>query len=132
MASQFVKIVNGFPVISIGDLRHQVQVQQQTVSGAYDASGVADSTWTTIATCMAAIGTSGQGLKTPTDVQHGGQAVSQLFTEVALYFCECPTLTPNMRVITDTGSVYLIQAAENVMELSYVWVLSCIGLGANV
>lgn len=127
--SQFVNIVNGQPVINIGALRHAVTIQRQTTSGAYDVSGVAASTWTTLATCNAAIGTS--GVKQPTDVIRNDQTVSQLFVEVALYYADATALTPNMRVVSDNGSTFQIQTAENVNEMGYVWVLRCIALGAN-
>ncbi len=133
MPSRLIRYVNGWPqFVNIGDLWHSVQIQQETITGAFDASGTAVTTWTTIATVQAAIATSGAGVKGPYDVQRGGQVVSQLFTEVAFYFAACPTLKPNDRVITDTGNIFIIAAAENVDELNYIWVLSCIGLGPNL
>jgi hypothetical protein len=130
VTSQFVKIVNGQPVIDIGSMRHPIMIQQQTISGAYDASGVAQSAWTTVGTCNdACIGTS--GVNRPNDVIRGGQTASQLFVEVVFYYADCPTLTPNMRVVTVAGSTYLIQVVENVLEMNFIWILHCIALGPN-
>jgi len=126
--SQFVKIVNGFPVLDIGACRHLVTIQQETISGTYDASGVADSAWTTRSTVNAAVGMSKRQAQ---DVIRGGQTVSQLFLEVALFYQQDTGLLPNMRLISDNGSTYTIIAVENVLEHNHVWVLQCLAIGPN-
>lgn len=129
MASQFVKTVNGFPTIKIGAMRHLITIEQAVISGTYDHSGVAQTGRTTVATCMAAIGTS--GVKRPDDVVRGGQTGSQLFVEVVTFYNNCPTLEPDMYVVSDNGSTYIVQTVENVDELNVVWIMRCIALGQN-
>lgn len=127
---QVVKIVNGFPTLQAGALRHSVQLQTQTITGAFDDSGVQQTVWTTVATVMAAIVTS--GVKAPDESLKAGQIGSQFFIEVVFYYAGYPGLTPNMRVIGDNNNArYLIQTAENVLELNVIWVARCVALGAN-
>jgi len=42
-----------------------------------------------------------------------------------------PGIQPNMTVLSDNGSIYVIQSIENIRELNVVLILNCIGLGAN-
>lgn len=128
--SQFVSIVNGLPVIDVGAMRHLVTVQQETLGTSYDSAGVSESTWTAVGSGNAAVGTA--GVKPGTDVIRGGQTGTQLFMEVAMYYVDCPSLQPNMQIVSDNGSTYVIQAAENVLEMNWVWVLRCLALGSNV
>jgi len=40
-------------------------------------------------------------------------------------------ILPNMRIVADTGSVFVVQSIENLQELNVVLQLNCLGLGNN-
>jgi hypothetical protein len=129
MASKFIKEVNGFPVVDIGKMRHQISIQQADTTSSYDDSGVAQSTWFTVATCMAAVDTS--GVKRPDDVIHTPVWGAQLFVEFVFYYQALPGLVPSMRILSDNGNYYVIQTVENVGEYNMFWIARCIALGDN-
>lgn len=119
-----VQIVDGFPVINVGALRHAITIQAQGPgSPPIDASGTVLA-WNAFATAIAAI----EAVR-GTDVIRGGQTTTQLFLTVTMWWQS--GILPNMRVLGDNGSTYLIQSVENVLEMSSVLVLNCIGIGAN-
>ncbi len=120
------EIIGGFPVIDIGKLRHFVTIQQQgpTIPPSFDEAGT-KLDWIPFATGMAAIDT-----VSGTDVIKGGQTVSQLFLTVTMYYQ--PGILPKMRVKSDNGSIYVIRAVENILEMNVVLVLNCEGLQGNV
>lgn len=119
------QVVNGWPVLDIGRLRHQITVQQFGAASppAYTASGP-NMAWTTFTTAMASI-----EIVRGTDVIKGGQTTTQLFLTVGMWWQ--PGILPNMRVVSDNGSTYVIQSIENILELDVVLVINCIALGAN-
>jgi Phage head-tail joining protein len=125
MAS-LVKIVGGRPTLEIGALRHSVTIQQSGPSSppAYDAAGVVANAWYPFATAMAAM-----DAVRGTDVIKGGQTGTQLFMTVAMWWQN--GILPNMRVVTEYGSVFVIQSVENVLEMNVALILNCLGLGAN-
>ena len=118
-----VKVVNGWPSIDIGRMRHEVRIQSEIASGT-DASG-ATTEWKDFTTARIAI----EAVR-GSDVIKSGQTTTQLFLTVAMWFQE--GILPNMRIVHDNGSTYLIQSIENVLEMSVVLVLNCIGIGVNV
>lgn len=121
-ASSFVEIRNGWPVVDVGALRHAITIQQQQ-SGS-DASGSV-AIWANFISALAAIETI-RG----TDVIKGGQTGTQLYLTVTMWYQD--GVLPNMRVVSDNGSVYVIQAVENILEMNVVLVLNCLALGPNV
>lgn len=111
-----------WPTLDAGKLRHPITIwQMSSVSG--DASGttVDPSVLTTAVASIEPV----RG----TDVIRSGQTTTQLFVTVKMWFQ--PGILPDMQVQTEGGSRYLIQSIENVLEMSVVLVLNCIGLGAN-
>lgn len=121
----FVQIVDGFPVLNIGALRHTVDIQQYGPASppTYGAAGLTLG-WNTFTTERAAIET-----VRGTDVIKGGQTATQLFLTVGMYFVD--GLLPNMRVVRHNGTTYVIQSVENILEMDMVLVLNCLGIGAN-
>ena len=121
----FVAIRNGWPSIDIGSMRHPVTIQALGAGSpvTFDAAG-AVTTWQTFAQVMAAIDP-----VRGTDVIRGGQITTQLYLTVAIWFC--PGILASMRIVTDTGSVYVIQSVEDVLELHQVMLLNCIAFNAN-
>lgn len=123
--STFVRIENGWPVVDVGSMRHAITIQQQgpTSPPTTDAAGP-HLVWSTFATALAAIET-----VRGTDVIRAGQDTTQLFLTATIWYQA--GILPNMRVISDNGSVYVIQAIENILELNVVLVLNCLALGQN-
>ena len=123
--SSFVRIENGWPTVDVGSMRHAITIQQQgpTSPPTYDSAGP-HLVWTTFAAAMAAIET-----VRGTDVIKSGQDTTQLFLTATIWYQA--GIQPNMRVVSDNGSVYVIQAVENILELNVVLVLKCLALGQN-
>ncbi len=123
--TSLVQIRNGWPVVNVGAMRHAIAIQQQQPVSppVYDAAGPVLA-WTTFVSALAAIET-----LRGTDVIKSGQTTAQLFLMVTLWYQ--PGILPSMRVVSDNGSIYVIQAVENILELNVVLVLTCLGLGAN-
>lgn len=121
-----VKVENNSITVDSAAMRHSITIQAQgpTSPPSYDASGPL-LTWTTFTTSLAAIET-----MRGTDVIRAGQDTTQLFLTVTMWWQ--PGILPNMRVLSDTGSTYLIQAIENILERNRVLVLNCLGLARNV
>ena len=122
---RLVDIRSGWPSVDPGLMRHAITLQRFGASSpvAFDEAGPV-LTWGPFATAMAAI-----EVVSGTDVIHSGQDTTKLFLMVAIWYQ--PGILPNMRVVADTGSTYLIQAIENVLEMNVVLVLTCLGLGPN-
>lgn len=112
-------------MVNVGAMRHAIAIQQQQPVSppVYDAAGPVLA-WTTFVSALAAIET-----LRGTDVIKSGQTTAQLFLMVTLWYQ--PGILPSMRVVSDNGSIYVIQAVENILELNVVLVLTCLGLGAN-
>jgi hypothetical protein len=121
-----VSFVDGWPTLEVGQCIHAITIYREEISSPpeYDAAGQSTS-WVPVATAMAAI-----EIMRGTDVIRAGQATSQLFIEVTLWWQ--PGIEPNMQVVSDNGSTYIIQSVENVNERNAVLRLNCLGLGANV
>jgi head-tail adaptor len=117
---------SGIPAVNAGMLRHQVNFQSQAVASPpiYSASGPTAS-WTTVFSDLAAIETiSGK------DMIKSGLTTTQLYLSITMYWRA--DVLPGMRVVrAATGSVYIVQAAENILEMDTVLVLTCIGLALN-
>ena len=62
-------------------------------------------------------------------VIRGGQVTTQLYLTVAIWYQ--PGILPSMRIVTDTGAVYVIQSVEDVLELHQIMLLNCIAFNAN-
>ena len=124
-AQPFVTITNNWPSIDIGRMRHAITIQQMGTSSppVYDASGPS-LTASTFTTAMAAIET-----VRGTDVIRSGQATTQLFLTVGMWYQ--PGILPNMTVLSDNGSRYVIQSVENILEMNVVLILNCLALGSN-
>lgn len=126
MASDpFYKIVGGRPTIDIGSMRHPIIIQANgpTTPPTYDSTGPVF-TPTTFTTAMAKIrAVRGR------DVILSGQTATQLFLEVGLWWQ--PGILPNMQVLTELGSQYVIQSVENVLEMNVILILNCIGIGVT-
>lgn len=122
---KFVEYVNGIPTINVGNLRHPIAIQSQGPASppTYDAGGTAVS-WSQFTTALAAI-----DAVRGADVIRGGQTTTQLFLTLGLWWQ--PGILPNMRVVTETDAIYLIQSVENVLEMNAVLLLNCLGIGAN-
>jgi head-tail adaptor len=119
------EVIGGFPIIDIGKLRHFIQIQKLGNSNppTFNEGGPKQG-FTTFASAMAAI-----DMVSGTDVIKGGQTVSELYLTVTMYYL--PGITPDMQVISDNGSTYVIRAVENVLEMNVYIVLNCVGLKAN-
>lgn len=120
------EVIGGFPVIEIGKLRHFIQIQKlgDAVPPTYNEAGPKQQ-FATFARAMAAI-----DMVSGTDVIKGGQTVTELNLTITMYYL--PGITPDMQVLSDYGSTYVIRAVENVLEMNVVLVLNCVGLKANV
>lgn len=120
-----VTIANGFPVVNIGALRHKIVVQALGPASppGFDAAGP-KLVWSAFASAFAAI-----DIVRGIDVIRGGQTTTQLFLDIVLWYQ--PGILPNMRVVNENGSTYVIQSVENVLEMNIVLVLNCIGIGLN-
>lgn len=119
------KIEGGSVSLDFGKLRHAVTIQSfgPTSPATFDASGPVRA-WGTYTTAMAAIKT-----VRGTDVIRSGQVTTQLFLTVTMWWQS--GILPNMRVLNDNGSKYVIQSIENILELNTILVLNCLGIGAN-
>ena len=120
-----VTIKDNWPSIDIGRLRHPITIYAIDPTGkqVVDASGVTPALLP-FATAMAAI----EAVR-GSELIKSGQNTTQLFLTVSLWFIA--GILPDMQVVTDGGSTYVIQSVENVLELGVVMVLNCLGLGAN-
>jgi head-tail adaptor len=114
----------GYVDINPADLRHQITFLEQ--STAVDASGVGivyapgippDVAWAKMQAIKAA------------DVIKGGSDVSQVRMTVTIRYR--PRRVPSMRFQTANGSVYVIEAIENVLEMNALLVMTCLGIGAS-
>jgi head-tail adaptor len=118
----FIKVTNGWPSIEIGAMRHQIQIIELVPVGT-NAAGPAEVPQL-FAKVMAAIEPiSGK------DQVRGGQTTTQLLVSMAIWYI--PGIRPNMQVLSDSGSKFIIQSIENVLELNVVLTLNTLGLGAN-
>lgn len=121
----FVKVTNGWPSIDIGALKHPVTIQWQQTSSPpkFGKTGMVLE-WSDFCTAMMAIEPiSGK------DLIRGGQTTTQLLLSAAMWYQE--GILPNMRVITEYGSRYVIQSIENVLEMNVIITLNLLGLGPN-
>lgn len=123
--ASFLVFTNGWPSIDVGRMRHAITIWQQggTSPATYDAAGVAQQN-TQVASAMAAIDTI-RG----TDVIKGGQTGTELYLTIGMWYQA--GILPNMTVVSDNGSKYVIQSVENIREMNVVLILNCLGLGAN-
>jgi head-tail adaptor len=122
----FVVIRDGWPALDIGRMRHQVTIQKlgPVAPPVYDEAGPQQQ-WLPIVTgAMAAIDT-----VRGSDVVKSGQETTQLYLTVGIWFQD--GITPDMRVLSDNGAVYVVQSIENILEMNVVLILNCVGLGAN-
>jgi hypothetical protein len=121
-----VTVSNGWPSLNVGALRHSITVQIQGLGSpiTYDAAGP-KLAWNPFTTAMASV-VPVRG----TDVIKAGQVTTQLFVTVTMWWQ--PGILPNMQVLNDNGSTYVIQSVENILEMDVVLVLNCLGLAANV
>jgi Phage head-tail joining protein len=90
---------------------------------ASDAAGALQS-WNAFTQANAAIET-----VRGTDVIKGGQTATQLFLTVGMWYQA--GINPEQRVLSDNGSLYVIQSVENILEMNVVLVLNCLALGSN-
>ena len=120
-----VKIIGGRPTVNAGALRHPISSQSygQTNPTEYDAAG-AVSGWSDFLTARAAI-----EIVRGVEVIRGGQTTTQLYSTVTIWYQ--PDILPNMRVVVENGSTYVIESIENVLEMNIVLVLNCVGIGVN-
>lgn len=119
----FVQIRNNMPTIDIGRMRHYVAIQSYGPTGGFTAAGPAMG-WETFVQAEAAL-----EIQRGTDVIRAGQTTAQLNLTMGMWFQA--GIKPDMRILAENGSVYVIQAVENVLEMDCVLVLHCIALGAN-
>lgn len=125
---KFVEFSNGMPTLNIGAARHPITIQQQVIADppTYDPSGAVgqwqDFTSEPALAAMDAV----RG----TDVVKGGQITTEKYMTVGMWWQ--PGILPNMRVVTESGSTFLIQSVDDVMEMNAVLLLNCIALGTNV
>ena len=123
---KFVQFANGMPTLNISAARHPITIQQQTIANppSYDQSG-ATGQWSDFTTALAAM-----DAVRGTDVVKGGQVTTQKYMTIGMWWQA--GILPNMRVVTESGSTFLIQSVDDVMEMNAVLLLNCIALGANV
>lgn len=119
------KIEGGCVSLDFGKLRHAITIQTfgPPSPQTYDSSGPVRG-WNTFTTALAAIET-----VRGTDVIRSGQITTQLFLTVTMWWQA--GILPNMRVVSDNGSEYVIESVENILELNVVAVLNCIAIGLN-
>jgi Phage head-tail joining protein len=122
---RFLKIVNGRPMIDIGGLRHPITIQSREIKSPpdYDTAGVAIAS-ADFTRALAAI----EAIR-GTDTIRNGQDSTQLILAIGIWWQA--GILANMLITTESGSVYQIQAVENVLEMNIVLVLTCIALGAS-
>jgi len=121
-----VRIVNGVPVLDPARLRHQVLFLEPT-AGSDDSGSIVtwapgnppDIAWAEI------VPTRGS------DIIKAGQDISQVWLTITMRYNASKTRTPNTRLQTPSGSIFVVQAIENVLEMNVWLVLTCLGLGAN-
>ena len=110
-----------WPSIDPGRLRHVIDIQQQQQGS--DASGT-NVSWALFTRARAAIDPV-RGI----DVIRSGQDTTHLFVTITMFWQG--GILPNMRIVADTGSVFVVQSIENLQELNVVLQLNCLGLGNN-
>jgi head-tail adaptor len=122
--SEFVKIVDGYPTIEMGRLRHVITIMSFGPGSppAYDDGGLV-STWTPFAQGVRAAMNPVRG----TDVVRGGQTTSMVFIPVAIWFI--PGITGGMRLATEYGDTFVVQSVANVLQMNKILVLNCLALG---
>jgi hypothetical protein len=121
---QFVKIINGYPTIDIGAMRHQFTwLVQNSVPGSAGQE-VQYLPASPPYTMMAAVDT-----VRGSDVIRGGQTASQTYLEAAAWYD--PNFKANDRILNDNGSVYVVQSIENILEMGVVMVLNLLAIGPN-
>lgn len=113
------------PVPDVSQFIHAITLQEYGLGSppVYDDAGPVMS-WNDFQSAMAAV-VPVRGI----DVIRGGQGTTQLFLTITMWWS--PGILPNMRVVSDNGSKYVIQSIENILERNIVLVLNCLGLGPN-
>jgi Phage head-tail joining protein len=125
-----VKISNGVPtIVDPGSLRHSIAILQQLASGSFDESGASAAYQPFLPQPGDEILSAIEPVR-GVDVSKNGQTTTQLTVWVTLWFVS--GILPNMRVVAPNGSIYIIQAIDNVLEMDRILVLWCLGLGPNV
>ena len=115
-----------WPSINPGELRHTItQLNQLTGT---DASGANISY--VPASPPVTVRAKIQPMK-GSDVIRAGQDIAKVPVEITVRYSAVVTWQPNMRILSDNGSVFIIQAIQNVEERNILLVLTCLGLGAN-
>ena len=135
----FVKIVDGYPVLDIGKLRHPCTILAQTQPSPpeFGPSG-AETIWAPFLDPILGVFLTGEtavmmGIEPVSgqDVIRGGQTTTELHLTLACWYASCPSVLPEMRVQTENDSVYVIESVENILHMNAVWQLNCLGLGPN-
>ena len=117
-----------WPTLDPGSLRHPIKIWQMSSLGG-DVSGTTVDPFLVTAAPPAAPTMASIEPVRGTDVIRGGQTTTTLYLTIKMWFQ--PGITPDMQVETESGSRFLIQSIENLLEMNLVLVLNCEGLGAN-
>jgi SPP1 family predicted phage head-tail adaptor len=111
-----------WPSLEPGELRHRIQIQQQTSSP--DGFGQPQPTWTTIVDAWARI----EALSEK-ELYQNGQLTSQVSHTITLRYPAGATVTAGMRV-TYGSHVYHVQAANNLEQRNTVLKLLVLEINA--
>ncbi len=125
MANPAYEVVGGYPIINIAELRHVITIQTigSTSPPTFNEAGPVSKT-STVATAMASL-----EIMSGRDALRNGLTVKELYTMVTMYWQ--PGIVTDMRVVTDSGEVYVIRSIENVKKMNVVLCLNCLGLQQN-
>lgn len=121
--------MTGWPTLDPGTLRHPIKIWKMSSLGGDVSGTTVDPSLVTAAPPAAPTMASIEPVR-GTDVIRSGQATTQIFLTVKMWFQ--PGITPDMQVETESGSRFLIQSIENLLEMNLILVLNCIALGSNL
>ena len=110
-----------WPSIDPGSMIHRITILQQTPGS--DSSGTTVN-WTPFVVAWAAINP-----VRANDIVRHGLDTAQLYVSIEIRW-QAGILT-NMRVQTESGAIYIIQAIENQQERNVILRLVCIAVGPN-
>lgn len=120
----FVTVTDGWPSIDIGRMIHQIVIEQYGFASppVMDTAGPKQ-TWSTFLDNVPAAIEPVSGR----DKIRGGMTTTELDLTIATWFI--PGVKSKMRVLNKTtGSRYVIQSVENMLERNVVMILNCLAL----
>ena len=120
----FLEIKNGRPALSLGAMRHQITLLEQSV-----VAGASGSKETWLPGSPPKVARAAIANMPGSDQIRAGQTATQQRLMVGIWFQ--PGFVGAARIQHSNGSKYIIESVENILEMDVVLVLNCLGLGAN-